>query len=159
MSYDPNIYINKKDKFAIVEPGVTLEEIESAVKKEGLLYPPDPTEKSATIGGNVSTNAAGGRSYRFGPTRNYIRRLKIILPSGTGLNIKRGLFYAGESSEFELPHTKLRVPNYRMPDVKNAAGYFSKPGMDLIDLFIGHEGTLGIISEVEIALAQVDYAR
>ena len=135
------IEINKDDKFAIVQPGVTLEEIEKEVGKVGLLYPPDPTEKTATIGGNVSTNASGGRSYRFGPTRNWIRRLKVVLASGEILNLKRG-----------APSPQHLVPNYTMPQVKNSAGYFAKPGMDLIDLFIGSEGTLGIISEVEIAL-------
>jgi len=135
------IEINEKEKFAIVEPGVTLAEIEKAIIKNCLLYPPDPTEKNATIGGNVSTNAAGGRSYRFGPTRNWIRRLKVVLPSGEVLNLKR-----------EVPSPQQLVPNYIMPKIKNAAGYYSKPGMDLIDLFIGSEGTLGIISEVEIAL-------
>ena len=138
--------------FAVVQPGVTLEEINAAIKKEGLLYPPDPTEKTATIGGNVSTNAAGGRSYRFGSTRNYIRRLKIVLPSGITLNVKRGEFLADKKGEFALPQITLRLPNYNMPNVKNAAGYFSKPGMDLIDLFIGQEGTLGVVSEIEIAL-------
>jgi D-lactate dehydrogenase (cytochrome) len=136
------ITLDKENKFAVVQPGVTLEEIETAVKKEGLLYPPDPTEKSATIGGNVSTNASGGRGYRFGATRKWIRRIKVILSSGKILDLKRG----GQKPQFPLP-------NYKMPKGKNAAGYYSSPGMDLIDLFIGHEGTLGIVSEVEISLA------
>ena len=138
------IDIDKQKKFAVVQPGITLEEIEAAIKKEGLLYPPDPTEKTATIGGNVSTNASGGRSYRFGSTRNWIRSLKVILPSGKTLNLKRG-----ETSAENV----LRIPDYRMPAVKNAAGYYSEPGMDLIDLFIGQEGTLGVVSEIELALA------
>lgn len=136
------IDINEKEKFAIVQPGVTLEEIEAAVKKEGLLYPPDPTEKTATLGGNVSTNASGGRGYRFGATRDWIRRIKVILPSGETLNLTRG-------------QTKAKadlIPRYKMPLVKNTAGYYSKPEMDLIDLFIGQEGTLGIVSEIEISL-------
>ncbi|MFH1347953.1 MAG: FAD-binding oxidoreductase, partial [Candidatus Margulisiibacteriota bacterium] len=135
------ITIDKDKKSAIVQPGVTLEEIETTVKKEGLLYPPDPTEKNATIGGNVATNASGGRGYRFGSTRDWIKRIKVILPSGELLNLERG----GLKPQFP-------IPNYKMPAVKNAAGYYSKPGMDLIDLFIGQEGTLGIISEIEISL-------
>jgi D-lactate dehydrogenase (cytochrome) len=146
------IDINKEGKFAIVQPGATLEEIEAAVKKEGLLYPPDPTEKTATIGGNVATNASGGRGYRFGATRDYIRRIRVVLPSGIGLNLKRGLFTANNKHEFALPHSTFRIPNYNMPGVKNAAGYYSKPGMDLVDLFIGMEGTLAIVSEIEIGL-------
>jgi D-lactate dehydrogenase (cytochrome) len=146
------VNIDKNNKFAVVQPGVTLEEIEAAVKKEGLLYPPDPTEKTASIGGTVSTNAAGGRGYRFGSTRNYVRRIRVVLPSGTSLNLKRGLIQANNKDEFVLPHSTFRIPNYHMPDVKNAAGYYSRPGMDLIDLFIGQEGTLGVVSEIEIAL-------
>ena len=126
--------LNTKEKFAIVQPGVTLEEIKNAVKKENLLYPPDPTEKNAFVGGNVATNASGGRSYRFGSTRNWIRRLRVILPSGETLNLKR------------------RKPADR-PGLKSSAGYYIKPDMDQIDLFIGAEGTLGIVSEGEIALA------
>jgi len=145
--------VDKNQKFAVVQPGVTLEEIEKAVVREGLLYPPDPTEKTATIGGNVSTNASGGRCYRFGSTRNWIRRLKIVLPDGTSLNLKRGLFHSDKKDELALPHLTLPIPHYSMPKTKNAAGYFSAPGMDFVDLFIGSEGTLGIVSEVEILLA------
>ena len=146
------INFNPNGKFAVVQPGVTLEEIETAVSKAGLFYPPDPTEKKATIGGNVSTNASGGRGYRFGSTRDYIRRLRVILSNGIGLNLTRGVFFANPQDTFELPHIKFKIPNYTMPQVKNAAGYFSKSGMDLVDLFIGQEGTLGVISEIEISL-------
>ncbi|NQT30510.1 MAG: FAD-binding oxidoreductase [Candidatus Saganbacteria bacterium] len=137
------ITLDTERKFAVVEPGVTLEEIEAAVKKENLLYPPDPTEKTATIGGTVSTNASGGRGYRFGSTRDWVRRIKVALPSGEILDLKRG--------EKKAPLSTIST--YTMPRVKNAAGYFAKPGMDLIDLFIGQEGTLGIISEIEISLS------
>ena len=147
------ININKDLKFAVVQPGVTLEEIEAAVKKEQLLYPPDPTEKTATIGGNVATNASGGRCFRFGSTRNWIRRLKIVLADGTSLNLKRKLIRADKNGVFTLPHLSLSLPHYTMPKTKNSAGYYSSPGMDFLDLFIGSEGTLGIVSEVEIALA------
>ena len=146
------IDVNKDLKFAIVQPGVTLEAIEAAAAKEGLLYPPDPTEKTATIGGNVATNASGGRCYRFGSSRKWIRRLKIVLPNGTSLNMKRGLFHSDKNDQFALPHLTFRIPHYQMPQTKNAAGYFSAPGMDFLDLFIGSEGTLGVVSEIEISL-------
>ena len=150
---DQIINIDKEQKFAVVQPGVTLEELEKAAAREGLLYPPDPTEKTATIGGNVSTNASGGRCYRFGSTRNWVRRLKIVLANGTSINIKRNSFSANKNKAFTLPHLSFNIPNYTMPQTKNAAGYFSAPGMDFLDLFIGSEGTLGVISEIELALA------
>lgn len=146
------INVDKELKFAVVQPGVTLEAIEEAVGKEGLLYPPDPTEKTATIGGNVATNASGGRCYRFGSSRKWIRRLKIVLPNGTSLNIKRNLINANQKNEFILPYATFAIPHYQMPQAKNSAGYFSAPGMDFLDLFIGSEGTLGVVSEVEISL-------
>ena len=150
---DKIINIDKELKFAVVQPGVTLEAIEAAAKKEGLAYPPDPTEKKATIGGSVSTNASGGRCYRFGATRNWIRRLKIVLANGNALNIKRNLITADKKNQFVLPYATFEIPSYSMPATKNAAGYFSAPGMDFLDIFIGSEGTLGVISEIEIALA------
>ncbi|MDD4178597.1 MAG: FAD-binding oxidoreductase [Candidatus Margulisbacteria bacterium] len=140
------INIDKEQKFAVVQPGVTLEELEKAVAKEGLLYPPDPTEKTATLGGNVSTNASGGRCYRFGSTRNWIKRLKIVFPSGEKLDVAR-------NDKIQSSRYSLLVPRYSMPKTKNSAGYFSAPGMDLVDLFIGSEGTLGIVTEIEVALA------
>jgi D-lactate dehydrogenase (cytochrome) len=155
------INVDKERQSAVVQPGVTLDELEKAVAKEGLLYPPDPTEKSATLGGNVATNASGGRCYRFGSTRDWIKRLKIVLPDGTGYNLKRGVMTANNKDEFSLPHSApapssvegFRIPHYSMPGTKNSAGYFTSPKMDLIDLFIGSEGTLGIVTEIEVALA------
>ncbi|WP_446899599.1 FAD-binding oxidoreductase [Clostridium sp. LBM24168] len=65
-----------------VEPGVLLMEIAKFVEDHDLFYPPDPGEKSATIGGNVSTNAGGMRAVKYGVTRDYVRGLEIVLPNG-----------------------------------------------------------------------------
>lgn len=136
------ISVDAKHKKAIVQPGVTLEELAKAAEREGLLYPPDPTEKSATIGGNVATNASGGRCYRFGSTRNWVKRLQIALTNGRTLELSR----PGQLLSFEL------VPRYQMPLTKNSAGYYSAPDMNEIDLFIGSEGTLGIVTKIEVGL-------
>ena len=64
------------------QPGALLIDIQAAAKDEGLFYPPDPGEKSATIGGNISTNAGGMRAVKYGVTRDYVRGLEVVLPNG-----------------------------------------------------------------------------
>lgn len=65
-----------------LEPGVLLMELAQYVEEKGLFYPPDPGEKSATIGGNISTNAGGMRAVKYGVTRDFVRGLEVVLPSG-----------------------------------------------------------------------------
>ncbi len=65
-----------------VEPGVMLMEIGKYVEERNFFYPPDPGEKSATIGGNISTNAGGMRAVKYGVTRDYVRGLEVVLPNG-----------------------------------------------------------------------------
>jgi glycolate oxidase len=65
-----------------VEPGVLLMELSAYVQDRDLFYPPDPGEKSATIGGNISTNAGGMRAVKYGVTRDYVRGLEVVLPDG-----------------------------------------------------------------------------
>ncbi len=65
-----------------VEPGVLLMELAAYVEERGFFYPPDPGEKSATIGGNISTNAGGMRAVKYGVTRDYVRGLEVVLPDG-----------------------------------------------------------------------------
>ena len=64
---------------AEVESGVILKDFQEAVENLGLLYPPDPTEVNCSIGGTVSNNASGARTFMYGPTRNYVQSLSIIL--------------------------------------------------------------------------------
>ena len=70
-----------------VEPGVMLMEVSEFVEKNDLFYPPDPGEKSATIGGNINTNAGGMRAVKYGVTRDYIRGLELVLPNGDILEL------------------------------------------------------------------------
>lgn len=65
-----------------VQPGVLLMDLAAYVEERGFLYPPDPGEKSATIGGNISTNAGGMRAVKYGVTRDYVRGLTVVLPNG-----------------------------------------------------------------------------
>lgn len=76
------IEIDKETMTAVVEPGVLLMELGATVEAEGLLYAPDPGEKSATIGGNVVTNAGGMRAVKYGVTRDYVKGVEVVLPSG-----------------------------------------------------------------------------
>jgi len=130
---------------AILQPGVELKDFEKALEKRGLFYPPDPGEKTAFIGGTVATNASGPRSFKYGPTRRYVRRLRVVLPNGKLLELSRGKQRLDKK-------VGIPIPTYPMPLTKNAAGYYVKPKMDLIDLFIGSEGTLGVFTEVELAI-------
>lgn len=65
-----------------IEPGVLLMDLAAAAIERGLLYPPDPGEKSATVGGNVMTNAGGMRAVKYGVTRDYVRGMTVVLPNG-----------------------------------------------------------------------------
>lgn len=75
--------IDEDNLMARVEPGVLLMDFAKAVSARGLMYPPDPGEKSATIGGNVMTNAGGMRAVKYGVTRDYVRGLEVVLPNGS----------------------------------------------------------------------------
>lgn len=79
--------IDEENLTLTVEPGVLLMEIGKFVEEHDLFYPPDPGEKSATIGGNISTNAGGMRAVKYGVTRDYIRGLEVVLPNGKVLEV------------------------------------------------------------------------
>ena len=121
-------------------------------------FPPDPTETSASLGGMAACNASGACSFAYGPTRDHIESLVLALADGDTLTLRRGQTCAA-GQHFALTTDGGRalsgdLPDYTLPSVKNAAGYWVKPDMDLVDLFIGSEGTLGIIAELELRLRQ-----
>jgi len=107
-----------------VEPGVLMLDIYEEVLKNNLFYGPDPGEKTATIGGTISTNAGGMRAIKYGTTREWVRGLEVVLPNG------------------ELITVGGKV-------VKNSSGY------PLKEMFIGTEGTLGIIVEATLKLTSL----
>lgn len=74
--------LDEENLTVIVEPGVLLMELSAFVEEHDLFYPSDPGEKSATIGGNISTNAGGMRAVKYGVTRDYVRGLEVVLPNG-----------------------------------------------------------------------------
>jgi D-lactate dehydrogenase (cytochrome) len=142
---------------ATAEAGVILSDLQRAVESAGLLYPPDPTERSCFLGGTIATNASGSRTFKYGPTRKYVDRLKLVLATGEHLLLRRGDLQADANGRIRIPLPgrllEAQLPGYRMPQTrKNAAGYFVAPGMDAIDLFIGSEGTLGVVVEASLKL-------
>ena len=144
--------IDKENKRAVLQSGVIINDFLEALAKQDLFYPPFPTERTAFIGGNIATNASGEYSYYFGPTRNYVKRIKVLLSTGKFLEIERGKIFADKEGIIRIDELSVKIPSYISPQIKNAAGYFSKPRMDLIDLFIGSEGTLGVITESEVEI-------
>ncbi len=150
------VEFDEDEKYAVVEPGLLLSEFKEFVESKGLYYPPDPTELNCFIGGNVATNASGARTFKYGPTRNYVEELEIVLPQGDLLHLKRNKNFAKGYHLILIPDSKklieLTLPDYKMPNTKNASGYYSKENMDAIDLFIGSEGTLGVITKIKLKL-------
>src|SRR6266550_2478147 len=143
---------------AVAEAGVRLADLQRFVDSEQFFYAPDPTERSCFLGGTVATNASGARTFKYGPTRQYVQRLKIALATGDIINLKRGELRAGQSGQINFPllsgrTIEAQLPTYQMPNTrKHAAGYYVAPEIDLLDLFIGSEGTLGVVVEIEVAL-------
>ena len=137
-----------------VQPGVTLTCLRNTLTAAGKTYPPVPTFEGATIGGIVSTNAAGATTFKYGTTRDWVRGLSVMLACGELLDLERGQVRAADGRfavETSTGTITVPVPAYRMPDVpKHSAGYHAAPEMDLIDLFVGSEGTLGIVTSVTL---------
>ncbi len=120
-------------------------------------YPPDPTETTASIGGTVATNASGARTYRYGPTRAWVRGIRVMLVNGEVLDIQRGTYFASPGGEFVIYDStggacSVNVPDYTLPRTKNTAGFFAAPQMDPVDMFVGSEGAFGIIVAADVAL-------
>jgi len=148
--------INEREKFAIVEPGVFLSDFLKELKPKKLYYPPDPTELNCFLGGTVATNASGSKTFKYGPTRDFVLGIEIVLPTGEILVLERGKNFA-KKFELSLLTTNgkkiaLKIPTAKSLPTKNTAGYFCKENMDAIDLFIGSEGTLGVITRLKLKL-------
>ena len=110
------------ENFAVtVQPGVLLQDLANDALAHGCMYPPDPGEKLATLGGNVATNASGMRGVKYGATRDYVKAMTVVLPNG-------------------------EITRFGATVSKTSSGY------SLLNLMIGSEGTLGIITEMTLKL-------
>jgi len=126
---------------ARVGTGVLLREVQAAATASGQFYAPDPTENTSSIGGNIGANASGSRSFRYGATRKHVLALRVVHMDGSIREYRRG-----ERVDFDVP--PIPLPRTR----KHSAGYRLEPDMDFVDLFIGSEGTLGVVTEAELQL-------
>ncbi|MGH9201725.1 MAG: FAD-binding oxidoreductase, partial [Vicinamibacterales bacterium] len=114
--------VDDTNLIAVVEPGVITADLQRAVERIGLFYPPDPASlETSSIGGNVAECAGGPRAFKYGTTKRYVLALEVVLPTG------------------DILHTGSKA-------VKNVVGY------DLTQLLVGSEGTLAIITRIILRL-------
>jgi D-lactate dehydrogenase (cytochrome) len=136
-----------------VGAGVPLQIVQDTLLRIGRWFPPVPTHLGAFAGGAVATCAAGAATFKYGTVRNWVDGMTVVLAGGDVIEITRGQYAASSHGRFEIETStglrSIQLPPVAMPDVpKCSAGYFVQPNMDLIDLFIGSEGTLGAIAEI-----------
>ncbi len=139
-------------------PAVRLQQLKAKAEEHHLIYGPDPTERTGSLGGNAATNASGGQCFKYGPTRDHILGLRMVLSTGDIIDLKRGEHFA-QGDRLRIPLVNRRDPlTFTRPLLpalkvyKNAAGYFSAPNMDALDLLIGMDGTLGAITSLTVKL-------
>lgn len=129
--FDKIISLDEDNATITVQPNVILGEMQRHVESRGFFYPPSPTSRNeCTVGGTIATNATGDTTFKYGTTRKYVHALKVVMGDGT-LRVL----------------TRQKPPP---PESKNTAGYFLQG--EEIDLFIGSEGTLGIVTEATLKL-------
>lgn len=134
-----------------VGAGLKYFELEQELKKYNLFLPPNPTETTSSLGGNLGANASGSRTFKYGATREWVEEIKLILPNGKDLHLKRGENIILDNTIRFLDYN-IEFVDIFMPQIKHAAGYYLRNGMDLIDLFIGSEGTLGVVYDIKLRL-------
>ena len=108
------------------------------------------------MGSSPPTRQAAG-TFKYGSTRDRVRRLTVVLADGSVLDLTRREARAHPDGHFEIVSDvytrRVPVPTYEMPAVpKRSAGYFAATEMDLVDLFVGSEGMLGVVTEITFAI-------
>lgn len=124
-----------------VEGGVILGAWQTELERQGWQFTPDPTSRhECSVGAAIACNASGARSFRYGPTRPWVEALEIVLPNGEIREVSR---------DTPIPEG-WPAPRWTLPAVKTAAGY--EPATNLLDLMVGQEGTLGVITRATLKL-------
>jgi glycolate oxidase len=119
---DRILEIHPRDFVAVVQPAVVTGQLQEAVRRRGMMYPPDPASlKDCSIGGNIATNAGGPKCLKYGVTRNYVTGLEVVLADGSVVRC------GGRTHK-------------------------NKTGFDLVGLFVGSEGLLGVVTEATLRL-------
>ncbi|HUQ20468.1 MAG TPA: FAD-binding oxidoreductase, partial [Gemmatimonadaceae bacterium] len=160
--------IDTENRRIKVGPGAIRESVNAAALEKGLRFPVDPSSgKFCTIGGMVATNAAGARTLRFGSTRRWVTSLDCVLADGSQVTVTRGQptpgnlpavarFHMAARPQIQRASTKIGSTHKKVR--KESSGYALKAYLqsdDLIDILIGSEGTLAVITGIELSLADV----
>ncbi len=165
LTVQPGLRLNElRRQLAVKRPEIEQPDGESAAALTALreapeqFFSPDPTETTAALGGMASCNSSGARTYLYGPTRPHILGLHLVLADGDLLCLSRGQCFA-RGRQLSLTteggrRLEIDLPTYHMPRCKNASGYYVADDMDAIDLIIGSDGTLGVISQLELGLLE-----
>jgi len=164
---DPETGINYELKLESVDAdhaqltlpiSMTIKSIQNYCREVNWFYPPDPTERSCFIGGNVATNASGSRTFKYGPTRNWLQSIIVVLPDGCIIDLDRNIpsgsitkneiIIETKNKTYRLPRPNLPIPNVS----KHVATPVITNNSHPMDLFIGTGGLFAIVSEVTIKL-------
>ncbi|MDP2305148.1 MAG: FAD-binding oxidoreductase [Pseudomonadota bacterium] len=122
-----------------VDAGVLLGEYQAGVERQGWMFTPDPTSRNeCTVGGAIACNASGARTFKYGPTRPWVEAVQLVTPTGE-------IRWIDRTTPLPWP-----LPAWDEPKVKTAAGYY--PATNLLDLIIGAEGTLGVVTRARLKL-------
>ena len=165
--------VNRDERWARVEPGVVLGELNRKLAESGLRFAPDPSSSEfCTLGGMIANNAGGPRSVRYGPTRDHVLSLTVALAGGEVLETRHldrdeldparsGDLHGLSRSLFDLISPRLEEIRRVTPKVRRiASGYellrsVDSKGVDLTQLLIGSEGTLAVSLEAKLKLTQI----
>lgn len=136
-----------------VEAGVTVAALQEHLVADGAWFPAAPTFTGAFAGGIAATNAAGAATFKYGSTRDWVQAITVVLADGEVVRLRRGERRAS-GGRLQIGTREVPVPAYEVPrGVKSSAGYYAARDLDAVDLFIGSEGTLGVITEVTFRIA------